>query len=47
MIAFVQLLSRFELEVYLSCIVQESLLYPKLDPGRQRVDQCVVDKLTR
>merc|ERR1711945_83490 len=27
------------------CPNQESLLYPKLDPGRQRVDQCVVDKL--
>jgi len=29
------------------CPNQESLLYPKLDPGKQRVDQCVVDKLTR
>lgn len=29
------------------CPRQESLLFPKLDPGKQRVDQCVVDKLTR
>merc|ERR1712152_19387 len=27
------------------CPNQESLLYPKLDPGRQRVDQCVVHKV--
>jgi len=29
------------------CDKKESLLYPKLYPGQQRVDGCVVDKLTR
>lgn len=29
------------------CPHQESLLFPKLDPGKQRVDACVVDKLSR
>jgi len=30
-----------------TCPNIESLLYPKLYPGEQRVDQCVVDKLNR
>jgi len=30
-----------------TCPNQESLLYPKLDAGNQRVDDCVVDKLNR
>lgn len=30
-----------------TCPRKDSLLYPKLYPGEQRVDQCVVDKLNR
>jgi len=30
-----------------TCPSKESLLHPKLYPGQQRVDQCVVDKLNR
>ena len=30
-----------------TCPARESLLYPQMYPGEQRVDQCVVDKLNR
>lgn len=30
-----------------TCPAKESLLYPQLYPGEQRIDQCVVDKLNR
>jgi len=30
-----------------TCPLKESLLYPQLYPGEQRIDQCVVDKLNR
>ena len=30
-----------------TCPNTDSLLHPKLYPGQQKVDQCVVDKLNR
>ena len=30
-----------------TCPNPDSLLHPKLYPGKQKVDQCVVDKLNR